>query len=327
MKLKRAILLPVVAFLLGACGTSIPESASPSASPSETSASESTASESEIPSDSEEPSISEEPSVSDEPSISDEPSVSDEPSTSDEPSVPEPTLSSISVTSNPTKTSYSVGDALNLSGLVVTGTFSDSSQSDVTSLCTVSPASGYIFVSGDVGTKTITVSHEGVSDASFSVTVSQVELKSFSKVTSALNDYSGTYLIVYDTDSLAFDGSLAVLDAVSDTKAVTISSSSISASVGYAFTIAKSESTYTIKSASGYYIGQTATDANGLLSSTTVKYSNTITYDTTNSCIDIVSSGNAHLRYNSTSGQTRFRYYKSSSYTNQKVIQLYRAAD
>ena len=76
----------------------------------------------------------------------------------------------------------------------------------------------------------------------------------------------------------------------------------------------------TLKSKSGYYIGQTAND-NGLKTDTSTKYTNTISFDESGNA-NIVSSG-AYLRYNSNTDQSRFRYFKSSSYTNQKAVQLY----
>lgn len=68
-------------------------------------------------------------------------------------------------------------------------------------------------------------------------------------------------------------------------------------------------------------IGQTAND-NGLKSSTSTSYDHTLSF-TENGEFTAVSGG-AYLRYNATSGQTRFRYFKSSSYTGQKAIQLYK---
>lgn len=51
-------------------------------------------------------------------------------------------LLSIAVTTMPTKTAYTVGETLDLTGCVVTATYSDGSTKDVTSLCTFSPADG-----------------------------------------------------------------------------------------------------------------------------------------------------------------------------------------
>lgn len=95
------------------------------------------------------------------------------------------------------------------------------------------------------------------------------------KVTTAPSDWSGDYLIVYEDGTLAFNGALSTLDAVSNTVVVTISNNQIAATddINKAkFTINASGH---IKSASGYYIGQTS-NANGLKSSKTTTYTNTV---------------------------------------------------
>ena len=146
--------------------------------------------------------------------------------------------------------------------------------------------------------------------------------KYFVKVTSAPADWSGEYLIVCEDEAVAFDGSLTSLDAVSNTVAVSITESKIGATealLNSTFTI-NADGT-TIQSKSGYYIGQTS-NANGLKSSTSTSYTNTLSF-TDRGDFTAVSS-KAYLRYNATSGQTRFRYYKSSSYADQKAIQLYK---
>ena len=146
------------------------------------------------------------------------------------------------------------------------------------------------------------------------------------KVTSTDDLTSGQYLIVYEEGSLAFDGGLATLDAVGNTIEVTISNNEIEVNT----TTTASEFSIdvtagTIKSASGYYIGQTS-DANGMQTSLETAYTNTISFDESGNA-NIVSSVGAYLRYNSASNQTRFRYYKSSSYTGQKAIQLYKKVE
>ncbi len=141
------------------------------------------------------------------------------------------------------------------------------------------------------------------------------------KVTTAPSDWSGDYLIVYEDGKLAFNGALSTLDAVSNTVDVTISNNQIAATDD----INKAKFTINaeghIKSASGYYIGQTS-NANGLKSSKTTTYTNTLTINN-DASVNIVSGG-AYLRYNSASNQARFRYYKSSSYSSQKAIHLYK---
>jgi len=139
------------------------------------------------------------------------------------------------------------------------------------------------------------------------------------KVTSADELTSGTYLIVYEGGSLAFNGGLETLDAVGNSIAVTINNSTIPSSNEVdAATFTYDKTTGTFKSASGYYIGQTK-DENGLASSATTAYSNTVTIDADGNAV-ITSQAGPTLRFNAASNQTRFRYYKSG----QKAIQLYK---
>lgn len=141
--------------------------------------------------------------------------------------------------------------------------------------------------------------------------------KYYVKVTSDDDLVNGQYLIVYEEGSLAFNGGLSTLDAVGNSIEVVIDNNKIeSTKTTDAAAFAISVDDGTVKSESGYYIGQTS-DANGLASSSTTVYTNTISFES------IKSSGGAFLRYNKTSGQTRFRYYKSSSYTGQQPIALY----
>lgn len=148
----------------------------------------------------------------------------------------------------------------------------------------------------------------------------------FKKVTTNLTDWSGTYVIGYEassTEVYLLNGMLTKLDAANNYISKSLNSGVISGSVAssYAFTISAVTGGYSIQSASGYYIGQT-TDANELKSSTTKSYTNTIRFGAKGE-LDIVSGG-AYLRFNPTSGQMRFRYYKSASYTGQKAICLYK---
>lgn len=179
-------------------------------------------------------------------------------------------------------------------------------------------------------TATITLSANGVEDT---VTVKQSgkaaegeEVAYYEKVTSSLTDYSGTYLIVYETGKVAFDGSLATLDAESNTKSVTITDNKIEATAemdAIAFTISGTQDNYTLQSASGNYIGVSSNN-NGLKQTTTATtYKHNISIDATNGALikAVFSGSTMALRYNSTSGQTRFRYYKN---TGQQSIALYK---
>lgn len=143
----------------------------------------------------------------------------------------------------------------------------------------------------------------------------------YNKVTAALTDYSGDYLIVYESGAVAFNGGLSTLDATSNTISVSISDGTINATSttdAAKFTITKATGGYSILSASGLYINRTAT-SNGMNTSSAASY-NTISMDGSNAVI--TSSGGPTLRYNKASDQQRFRYFASG----QQAIQLYKRA-
>lgn len=93
------------------------------------------------------------------------------------------TLASISVTTYPKKTSYLIGEALDLTGLVLTATYSDGSKKTVTEDYSVSG-----FDSSSAGTKTITVSFDGKT-TTFTVTVKEPQPQTY---TIAYNANGGT---------------------------------------------------------------------------------------------------------------------------------------
>lgn len=147
----------------------------------------------------------------------------------------------------------------------------------------------------------------------------------FEKVTS-VNDITddGLYLIVYENGekAYAFDSSLATLDATNNYKELALSALGIAVddtSNSVTFRITKnSDGTFAILSASNNYIYRSTT-SNGLEQSTTKANStNTITIDAKGNVL--IKSSKTTLKFNSTSGQTRFRYYKSG----QSSISLYK---
>lgn len=147
----------------------------------------------------------------------------------------------------------------------------------------------------------------------------------YKKVTTAPSDWSGEYLIVYEEGSVALNGGLSTLDAVGNTIDVVIEDKKIAATDAVnaaSFTIAKMESAnlYSIKAASGKYIGVTSY-SNGLTSSETA-IGNSLSLDASKNVVLTVttSGGDMTLRYNKASDQKRFRYFKSG----QQAIQLYK---
>lgn len=146
----------------------------------------------------------------------------------------------------------------------------------------------------------------------------------FVKVTKTDDITDGNYLIVYETDGVAFDGSLGTLDAVNNTIEVDIEAGEIEAdndNLGAVFTIDVTNGT--LKSASGYYIGVSSNN-NGLKqieNASTYTHSFSIN-DGGNAVITALFEGSTMtLRYNSASNQQRFRYYTNNG---QKAIQLYK---
>lgn len=208
---------------------------------------------------------------------------------------------------------------------------SDVSWFHVGNIAVLGESNCYVFTSWDandgaerVGHLTVTYPHADP----VVVTIIQaksddyVEPTAYVKVTSTADLTDGDYLIVYEEGSLAFNGGLESLDAVGNTIEVTINNDQIEASDAIdAARFTYDATAKSFKSASGLYIGQTS-DANGLKASANTVYENTISFDDDGNA-NIVSGG-AYLRYNAASNQLRFRYYKSSSYTGQKAVALYK---
>lgn len=102
------------------------------------------------------------------------------------------TLSSIAITTKPTKTTYTVGDSFNKTGLVVTATYSDKSTKKVTDY----KLSG--FSSTKAGTVKIIVTYESKT-ATFNVTIKEKETTK-KETTSTTTTASTTTVAVYDLD-------------------------------------------------------------------------------------------------------------------------------
>lgn len=138
----------------------------------------------------------------------------------------------------------------------------------------------------------------------------------YEKITSTTDLENGVkYLLVYETGNVALNGNLATIDVSSNTVAVAISDGQIASSTD----IDNAAFTYNNGSFLGTndkYIYHTGTK-NGLNSSTSVQ-TNTVSFDDDGNVV--LACDSYTLRFNSDSGQTRFRYYTSG----QKSIQLYK---
>lgn len=148
----------------------------------------------------------------------------------------------------------------------------------------------------------------------------------YKKVTDVSQLVSGAkYLIVCESGNYVMDGSLSG-DAAGNMKTVTITSDGIEATStvnAWAFTITSVSGGYSVKAASNMYIGHDK-DENKITYSSSAQV-NTISFTSGN--VNIICAGGGYLRFNSNDGQERFRYYKASTYQNQKAIQLYMLAE
>ncbi len=145
---------------------------------------------------------------------------------------------------------------------------------------------------------------------------------SYVKVTEAPTDWSGDYLIVYEGGNVAFNGSLETLNVSGNKIDVTIDNNAIASSTttdAAKFTIAAVSGGYSIRNASGKYVGSNTNNSNTVVSSDSVLI-NTIEWN--NNSVKITSSAGSVLRYNTSA--SCFRYYKSGSYSSQQPIQLYK---
>ena len=182
-----------------------------------------------------------------------------------------------------------------------------------------------------VGTATITISVPATDDynaGSDNVTVTVKNrdavapegagVGGFTKITSTSELTDGDYLIVCESQKVAFNGGLETLDATSNYINVTISDNTIASSDETNNAIFTYDATAkTLLSKSGKYIGRT-TNSNGLNASTT-SMTNNISFVGTDEAV-IASPLGPALQFNKTSGQTRFRYFTGT----QTAVQLYK---
>lgn len=171
----------------------------------------------------------------------------------------------------------------------------------------------------------IAASEGGERLAEATVTLTQAGVSSgeavYVKITEALADWSGEYLIIQEEKQYLYDGSLANPDATPNYVTITISGNEIPASDDLrakAVTITAVDGGYAIQCASGNYIGRSQS-SNGIAYSSTYSENlmNVISYE--NNAVKILGTGGRMFNYNSSSG--KFRYFSSN---NAVEITLYK---
>lgn len=232
---------------------------------------------------------------------------------------PQKTLSSIAVTAQPTKTTYTVGDALDLTGCVVTATYSDNSTENVTSSCTFAPANGATL--STEGTQTVTVSYEGKS-TSFNVTVNAAqtpEPASGYVLVTALNQLKvGSKVIIACTSKGKVASSAAATYLTQEDGTFNGDKTTCTPSANtMILTLGKENENWTFADNTGKLLGATAAksikfDATDAVNTWTITIANTGVATITNT-----TAANGTMKYNASS--PRFTTYASG----QTDIQLF----
>ena len=220
-------------------------------------------------------------------------------------------------------------------GQVSHGSFTvstNSAQSGTTITLGNTPANGYVFYSyyvyktGDINTIVYSGSGNTFIMPAFDVTVSasfaQPSNYSYVKVTNAPTDWSGEYLLVYEnsaTSAYVWTG----VDVASCYIEKPISDNAIADGDMVSITIASMTGGYSIKVNGGTNNGKYiyGTNNSNKINFGNSASSNTISYESNSVAI---TSNTSVMRYNKASSDNRFRYYKSSSYSSQQPVQLYK---
>lgn len=232
----------------------------------------------------------------------------------------------VSATFERDNTQYTIALASTTNGTISASATSALSATTIT--LTPTPAEGYVlhaihvYKTSDINT-TVAVDNNTFVMPSFNVTVSATFVEEgsaggtgdFVKVTSEPTDWSGEYLIVCESNNVAFNGT--VENSWGRCSGVIISSHTIEANAttnGYVVTISPSGSGYKILLPSGRFMSWTSRDFSEGTSPTT--YSISFSDGNVN-----ISNGGYKLQYNHNGGSGGLRSYTSSSMSS---IQLYK---
>ena len=194
------------------------------------------------------------------------------------------------------------------------------------------PASGYsfyswyVFKTGDMST-IVTVSGNSFVMPAFDVTVIATFVQGnangdFVRVTQAPTDWSGEYILVYEqngTTGYVWTG----VDEENCYVSKSITNNSIANDGLVTLTIAPMSGGYSVQVNGGTNDGKYISGKSGenRLIFGTSPVVNTLSYES-NSVM--MTSNTSVMRFNNNSGQNRFRYFKSSTYSSQQPIQLYK---
>lgn len=177
----------------------------------------------------------------------------------------------------------------------------------------------------------VTLSYEGAESVTAIVVQAAKATENaayYEKVTSAPTDWSGTYLVVFESINACWDGSLLCgtstgqLGHTAGSKYIAINDGKIEYNDSY-FVIEKSGTAYTITSAYGDVIGM-STNNNGLKSG---DYTNNITINNDNTVNIVSSDGYTQVAYNASAKYIRFYKTTTVSSNNYPKPCLYKLID
>lgn len=242
-------------------------------------------------------------------------------------STPERTLQSIYIAGEATELEYFVDETFDPAGLKVMGKYDTGEDTEITSGLDWSydPEK---FALGDESVD-VTATYKDFTSEVFTVNNIVVTEKpapvgvAYTKVTAAPDNWAGEYVVVYEVEGTArvFTG----VEAPSNFVEAEIIDNTV---VGDFKTIIleAAQDGYLVKINGGDNDGMYLTndkDENALKFGET-GVTMTVSYDAESASTVIANPAGAVLRYNKTSGQDRFRFFKSTTYTNQQPIQLYK---
>ena len=242
--------------------------------------------------------------------------------------VVEKTIVSATIKTQPSKLEYNEGEIFDPSGLVLTVTYDDESTDEVvyTSLDEGFEFDPNLQTPLDVTMNSVAVTYVEVDAGTVAITVNSRPQVSYTRVSSELSDWSGTYLLAYDVDDsnaklwTGVDTVNCFVDATTDNGVISeVPSGAVT------LTIAPMTGGYSVMVNGGDNDGKFIygkNNDNKLLFGDTGQL-NTLSYDDAGDGVLIISNTSV-MRYNTTSGQNRFRYIKASTYTAQKIVQLYK---
>lgn len=234
------------------------------------------------------------------------------------------TLESIAIDGTATELEYTEGQSFNPAGLTVMGHYSNGSDIEITSGIdwTFDPdplTEGTTSVS-------VTATVESINSPAFVVNGLTVSAAApagddYIKVTALQTDWSGDYILVYEdgTDAYVWNGDYS--DGASNYASATISSNTIAkpAAAAVITIAAASEGKYTLQVNGDKYFQDNGSKSKLIFTDAIEDAAKvTISYETDWTKLQF---SERCIRFNSSSGQTRFRFYAASG---QQAVQLYK---